>query len=203
MWRIERGSCKESAMAEQCSVVNTVCGHCQENNNKKMYLCVVVVCFPFFLKCSMTSAMSVGGPWPAVWSLINTALTQSSETGATSHTNCCKIMSRQQKGITYCTLYILGEEGHFLSPNRIYSNEMRGGGHPNWLDLSQREGETYILLLPYMHLAVSSLLQRFNMALIHLHMAPINTWSITCSCGCSSHGGTQISPTGLVGTPQG
>lgn len=91
--------------------------------------------FLFVLKCRTSSAVSVGGPFPAVWSLINTASTESSETGATSHTPCCKIMSLQREGIIY-----MGGETHFLSmsPTRIYSNEMRRGGRPNWLDSSQK-----------------------------------------------------------------
>lgn len=109
----------------------------------------------FSLLSSSAGAVSVGGPFPAVWSLINTASTESSETGATSHTPCCKIMSLQREGIIY-----KGGERHFLSlsPSWMYSNEMSRGGHPNWLDSSQkRERSLHISPAMYMYLTVTSL----------------------------------------------
>lgn len=105
-------------------------------------LCV----FPFILKCRVSCAMSVGGPLPAAWSLINTASTSSSETGATSHTPRCKIMSLQWAGIIY-----MGGERNFLSlrPRWIFKWNEERGRRCNWLDLSQRKGQEHTLPLPY------------------------------------------------------
>lgn len=84
--------------------------------------------------------------FPTLRSLINMASTESSETGSTSHTPCCKIMSLQWEGVTY-----KGGERDFLnpSPSSIYSNEMRMGSSHNWLDLSQKRGRKPIHFFPY------------------------------------------------------
>lgn len=87
-------------------------------------------------------------PLTAVWSLINTAPTWSSETGAASHTPCCKIMSLQRDGIKY-----MGRGRHFqsLSPSWIFKWNEERGRRCDLLDSPQKERDKEIHFPLYVH----------------------------------------------------
>lgn len=99
---------------------------------------------------SMARAMPCqpADPLTAVWSLINTAPTWSWETGAASHTPCCKIMSLQRDGIKY-----MGRGRHFqsLSPSWIFKWNEERGRRCDLLGSPQKERDEEIHFPLYVH----------------------------------------------------